>query len=82
MTPYEQEMELGQQCLAARQWSRAYSHFGRAHGLGHDVLAHHLAAHRGLIRAGWRGGRPDRAALNVLLLLGAYLFDKDKAPAS
>jgi hypothetical protein len=77
---YEEEMALGRRCLEDRQWSLAYSHFGKAHGLGHAVLAHHRAAHRGLIRAAWRAGRIDRAALNVLLLAGAYLFDKDEAP--
>ncbi len=81
-TPYEQEMAHAERCLQERQWSQAYRRFGKAHGLGHDVLKHHLAAHRGMIRAGWRGGRIDRAALNVLLLLGAYLFDKDVEPGT
>ena len=79
-TLYEREMTNARECMQARQWSPAYRHFGKAHGLGHDVLKQHLAAHRGMIHAGWRGGRPDRAALNVLLLLAAYLFDKDAEP--
>ena len=79
-TSYEREMATAQECLGRREWSSAYRHFGKAHGLGHDVLRQHLAAHRGMIRAGWRGGRLDRAALNVLLMLGAYVFDRDAEP--
>jgi hypothetical protein len=81
-TSYEQEMATARQCLQARQWPQAYRHFGKAHSLGHDVLKQHLAAHRGMIHAGWRGGRLDQAALNVLLLLAAYLFDKDAEPGT
>lgn len=79
---YEQEMNAGRASLTARQWTDAYQHFGRAHNLGHDILRCHLAAHRGMIVAAFRGGRVDRAAQNIVLLAMAWIFDKDARPAT
>ncbi|GAA1956387.1 DUF3703 domain-containing protein [Amycolatopsis minnesotensis] len=79
---YESVMSEARTAMGRREWAEAYRRFGRAHGLGHDLLADHLAAHRGMIRAAWRGGRVDRALLNVVLLVAAALFDRDAKPAA
>ncbi|QWF78481.1 DUF3703 domain-containing protein [Amycolatopsis sp. CA-230715] len=79
---YENAMSEARAAMERRNWAEAYRHFGRAHDLGHDVLADHLAAHRGMIRAAWRGGRVDRVLRNVVLLIGGALFDRDAKPAS
>ncbi|RJQ80331.1 DUF3703 domain-containing protein [Pseudonocardiaceae bacterium YIM PH 21723] len=73
---YAQTMELGNRRLADGDWQGAYAHFGRAHGLGHDVLAQHLAAHRGMLRAAVRGCRPGKACTQLFLLVMAYLFER------
>ncbi|GAA4534457.1 DUF3703 domain-containing protein [Amycolatopsis samaneae] len=76
METYSAELEAGREALARKDWRSAYRHFGRAHELGHDELALHLAAHRGLLRTSLRSGRIDRAAVQLVLMAGAYLFDR------
>jgi Protein of unknown function (DUF3703) len=73
---YEAEMEQGAAALAARDFPSAYRHFGSAHNIGHDVLAHHLAAHRGLLATAWRQRRLDRVASQLFLLGAGALFDR------
>jgi Protein of unknown function (DUF3703) len=46
---WEAAMEDGQVALISRDFTAAYRHFGGAHGLGHNQLASHLAAHAGLL---------------------------------
>lgn len=75
-TDYRTEMEAGRSALAARDFRAAYRHFGRAHNLGHDILACHLAAHRGLMATAWRQFRLDRVATQCFLLAMAALFDR------
>ena len=72
---YDAEMSLGRAALAARDFRAAYRHFGRAHDIGHDVLARHLAAHRGLLATAWSQRRIDRAAKQLLLLTATPLFN-------
>jgi len=82
-TTYDAEMNLGRTALAARDFRAAYRHFGRAHDLGHDVLARHLAAHRGLLATAWAQRRIDRAAKQLLLLTATPLFNwntRDRHP--
>lgn len=77
---YDTEMNLGRAALAARDFRAAYRHFGRAHDIGHDVLARHLAAHRGLLATAWSQRRIDRAARQLLLLTATPLFNRDTRP--
>jgi hypothetical protein len=82
-TTYDAEMNLGRVALAARDFRIAYRHFGLAHDLGHDVLARHLAAHRGLLATAWSQRRIDRAAKQLLLLTATPLFNwntRDRHP--
>jgi len=81
-TGYEEELASGKTALAARDFRAAYRHFGRAHNLGHDVLAHHLAAHRGLLAAAWKQLRFDRVATQLVLLAAAALFDRNQREKS
>jgi len=74
---YDAEMILGRDALAARDFRTAYRHFGRAHDIGHDMLARHLAAHRGLLATAWNQRRIDRAAKQLLLLTAAPLFNRN-----
>lgn len=73
---YESEMEQGRTALTDRDFPAAYRHFGRAHNIGHDVLSHHLAAHRGLLATAWKQRRLDRVLTQVVLLGAAALFDR------
>ncbi|WP_163505837.1 DUF3703 domain-containing protein [Fodinicola acaciae] len=73
---YEDAMDAGRTALAAGDWRTAYRHFGKAHGLGHDVLAQHLAAHRGMLRSAVRGLRPVKVVTQLFLMAGAYVFDR------
>ena len=75
MLTYEEAMAEGRACLAGRDWNAAYRMFGKAHGLGHDVLARHVAAHRGMLATGWRGHNPARVGKQLFLLVAAYLFE-------
>ncbi|RBQ15564.1 hypothetical protein DP939_34895 [Spongiactinospora rosea] len=81
-TTYELEMENGRAALAVRDFRTAYRHFGRAHNIGHDVLAHHLAAHRGLMATAWKQRRLDRVITQLFLMGAAALFDRDKQKQS
>jgi hypothetical protein len=74
-TSYEAEMDRGRTALAARDFRAAYHHFGRAHDLGHDTLALHLAAHRSLTAVAWAERRPGRTAKQLLLLVATPLFN-------
>ncbi|NEA54617.1 DUF3703 domain-containing protein [Streptomyces sp. SID13666] len=64
---YESAMRQGHQALTARDFRSAYRRFGQAHNIGHDVLAHHLAAHRALATTAWRQRPPDRVASQIFL---------------
>jgi hypothetical protein len=75
ITGYDAEMELGRAALAARDFRTAYRHFGRAHDIGHDVLALHLGAHRSLLATAWAERRAGRAAKQLLLLAVTPLFN-------
>ncbi|MGW7539383.1 DUF3703 domain-containing protein [Amycolatopsis sp. NPDC054798] len=75
---YELEMDRGRAALAGRDFRGAYRHFGCAHNLGHDVLADHLAAHRGLLRTAWKQRRFDRVVAQLFLMGGAALFDRNQ----
>ncbi|WP_018684981.1 DUF3703 domain-containing protein [Actinokineospora enzanensis] len=79
-TDYDIEMAHGRTALAARDFRAAYRHFGRAHNLGHDTLAHHLAAHRGLLTTAWRHRRPHRAIAQLTLMAAAAFFDRNRQP--
>ena len=73
--PYEEAMAAGRKCLAERDWHGAYRKFGKAHGLGHDIRSYHVAAHRGMLRAGWLGrNNPGRVGKQLFLLTAAFLF--------
>lgn len=74
---YDTEMNRGRTALAARDFRTAYRHFGRAHDIGHNVLARHLAAHRGLLATAWKQRRIDRAAKQLFLLTAAPLFNRN-----
>ncbi|MEU9124940.1 DUF3703 domain-containing protein [Streptomyces sp. NPDC048506] len=78
---YDEEMALGRQCLQDRDWPGAYRHFGKAHGLGHDVRSQHLAAHRGMLTAGWKAHSPTRVALQLFLWTAAFLFERGTSTA-
>ncbi|MET9267695.1 DUF3703 domain-containing protein [Amycolatopsis sp. NPDC004079] len=75
---YKGEMDQGRAALAVRDYRAAYRHFGRAHNLGHDVLADHLAAHRGLLATAWKQRRFDRVVAQLFLMGGAALFDRNQ----
>jgi hypothetical protein len=77
-TDYESEMRQGSAALAVRDFPTAYRHYGRAHNIGHDVLAHHLAARRGLLATAWKQRRLDRVLTQLFLMAGAALFDRDQ----
>jgi hypothetical protein len=72
---YDDAMTAARERLAARDFDGAYRLFGKAHGLGHDVLAQHVGAHRGMIAAGWHGRNPARVLKQAFLLVAAYLFE-------
>lgn len=76
---YDEEMAAGRQSLRARDWRGAYRHFGRAHGLGHDVLRQHVAAHKGLLRTAWSARHPHRVVSQLFLLAAAQVFDRDRS---
>lgn len=76
-TEYDAAMERGRAALAERDFRAAYRNFGQAHELGHDVLAHHLAAHRGLLATAWAQRRLDRVVTQIFLLAAAAVFDRD-----
>ncbi|MUN35331.1 DUF3703 domain-containing protein [Actinomadura litoris] len=78
---YDSEMAQGRAALATRDLAAAYRHFGRAHNLGHDTLALHLAAHRGLLATAWKQRRPDRMITQIFLLGAAALFDRNQPQA-
>lgn len=75
---YESEMDRGRTALAQRDFRSAYRHFGRAHTIGHDILAHHLAAHRGLLSTAWKHRRFDRVVTQLVLMGAAALFDRNQ----
>lgn len=75
-TDYEAAMEQGRTALAVRDFRAAYRNFGRAHNIGHDVLARHLAAHRGLLATAWTQRRLDRVVTQIFLLGAAAVFDR------
>ncbi|HTZ23133.1 MAG TPA: DUF3703 domain-containing protein [Streptosporangiaceae bacterium] len=74
---WEAAMKDGQVALTSRDFTAAYRHFGSAHGLGHNQLARHLAAHAGLLATARSQHKAGKIARYLLLLTGAALFDKD-----
>ncbi|WP_242909612.1 DUF3703 domain-containing protein [Actinomadura terrae] len=77
---YDSEMSQGRAALATRDFAAAYRHFGKAHNLGHDTLALHLAAHRALLTTARKQRRPDRMLTQISLLCAAALFDRNQQP--
>jgi hypothetical protein len=63
--------------LERQDFAAAYRGFGRAHGLGHSLLACHLSAHSGLFATARRERRPVKVVHYFLLLAGAALLDRD-----
>jgi len=63
--------------LERQDFAVAYRGFGRAHGLGHSMLACHLCAHSGLLATARRERRPVKIVHYFLLLAGAALLDRD-----
>jgi len=70
-------IDSGRAALASRDFRAAYSHFNRAHALGHSDLARHLCAHASLLATARHQRRPGKIARYLLLLTGAALFDQD-----
>ncbi|MBP2322262.1 hypothetical protein JOF56_002647 [Kibdelosporangium banguiense] len=77
---YDDEMSLGRDALLCGEWLTAYAHFGKAHGLGHDVRRQHLAAHRACLRAAWAGRSPGRIGTQLFLLTWAFVLERDRTP--
>ena len=82
MPEYESAMTAGRAALAERDFRTAYRNFGAAHNIGHDLLALHLAAHRGLLATAWRQKRLDRVVSQLFLMAGAWIFDRDAKPVT
>ena len=74
---YDQEMEAGRACLAARDWATAYQHFHRAHDLGHPVRGRHLAAHQAALKAACRAPHPGRVLYQLVFLGFASVTSRD-----
>jgi Protein of unknown function (DUF3703) len=73
---YEEELSAGETELKAGRFAAARLHFGRAHGLGHEVRCRHIMAHRGLLDVAVRT-RNVREAFSQAFLIGAtYAFDR------
>jgi hypothetical protein len=72
---YDDATSAARKYLTERDWNGAYRYFGKAHGLGHDILRLHVAAHRGMLLAGWRAGNPGRVVKQLFLIVAAYLFE-------
>jgi hypothetical protein len=70
-------MADGLAALERQDFAAAYRGFGRAHGLGHSMLACHLSAHSGLFATARRERRPAKIVHYFLLLAGAALLDRD-----
>ncbi len=78
VTPaWEAAMADGIAALERRDFAAAYRGFGRAHGLGHSMLACHLSAHSGLFVTARRERRPIKIVHYFLLMAGAALLDRD-----
>jgi hypothetical protein len=74
---WEAALDDGVAALERRDFPAAYHDFGRAHGLGHSILACHLSAHSGLFATARRERRPVKIVRYFLLLAGAALLDRD-----
>jgi hypothetical protein len=74
---WEAAMAGGLAALERRDFAAAYHGFGRAHDLGHSILACHLSAHSGLFVTARRERRPVKIVHYFLLLAGAAFFDRD-----
>ncbi len=77
---WEAAMAGGLAALERRDFAAAYRGFGRAHGLGHSILACHLSAHSGLFATARRERRPVKIMHYFLLLAGAAFLDRDHSP--
>ena len=73
----ETAMADGVAALERRDFAAAYGGFGRAHDLGHSILAGHLSTHSGLFATARRERRPVKIVHCFLLLAGAAFFDRD-----
>lgn len=73
---YQDAMTAGEQAAARGDYEQALRYFGTAHGLGHDILRQHLAAHAAMIGVSWRARHPVRTVTQIALWLAACLFDR------
>lgn len=73
---YEEELAAGQAELKARRYAAARMHFGRAHGLGHEVRCRHVMAHRGLLGVALKTFDIREAASQAFLIGATYAFDR------
>jgi len=73
---YEEELSAGQAELKAKRYDAARLHFGRAHGLGHEVRCRHVMAHRGLLDVALRTFRLGEIASQTFLIAAVYAFDR------
>lgn len=73
---YEEEMSAGTAELKARRFAKARLHFGRAHGLGHEVRCRHIMAHRGMPDVAARTFNLREMASQVFLILATCAFDR------
>jgi hypothetical protein len=74
---YLEAMAAGRQSLAHGDFNAAYTYYGQAHGLGHTKLSQHLSAHRGMLRAAWRGRKPGRVCSQLFLMGAALVITRD-----
>jgi hypothetical protein len=51
---FDSEMQVAERALADDKLDEAFAHLERAHVLGQWYVRHHLIAHLGMLRIGWR----------------------------
>jgi hypothetical protein len=73
---YEDELSAGEADLKAGRYAAARMHFGRAHGLGHEVRCRHVMAHRGLLDVAVRTFNLRDIVSQAFLIGAVYAFDR------
>jgi hypothetical protein len=58
--PYEAELDLGWVAFGREDFDAARQHFEKAHQLGHDNVARHLAVHYALLKVARKDGAVRR----------------------